>query len=209
MKTEEQIGLLKVRADEAEKVAAERKDALDIAMKRADGAEAALKTSKEYVGELEAKIAAGTSILETKAVKEQSDRADRAEQEIVRLKQAQPAMIAERSDVIVKAQAVLGKGFRADGKTDRVIRVDVIRALRPKEDVSDAVSDASIASRFDSLIEDRTRAARSLTSITEVLGDEAPVRNDSADTRSKRENDWRNQALKQGPKAIGRRSEEH
>lgn len=215
MKTEEQIGLLKVRADEAEKIAAERKDALDVAVSRADAAEAALKTSKERVAELDARIAAGSAAIETKAVKEQAERADRAERALEDLKKKQPEMIATRCDAIVKARAVLGDVYRSDGKTDRAIRVDVIKQLRPKEDVSDQVSDAAIASRFDSLIEDRTRAARSLTSIGEALGDEGRQRADSNDrggnskvsTRDSRAKEWANQALLQGPNAPRRTQE--
>lgn len=204
MEPAEQIGLLKVRLDAVEKQSRERTDALDGANKRADAAEAALKTSNERVGQLETKIKAGASALETQAIKTERERADAAANALDVLKESMPTLVRERCDSIMKATAIFGDEYRADGKTDREIRVDVIKKLRPKEDVSASVSDATIRSRCDSLVEDRMRTARSLASIEEtVTTQRRSERADAADERQLTPDEKRrrfsNYALEHGP----------
>ncbi|HEY1814888.1 MAG TPA: DUF2213 domain-containing protein [Kofleriaceae bacterium] len=207
MDASEQISLLKVRLDAAEKTASERKDALDTASKRADAAEAGLKTARERVDELEQILVAGSAKLETKAVKEHADRADAADRKLAELKDSIPTLVAERADAITKARAVLGPTYASKTKSNREIQTDVIKRLRPKEDVGNGVSDAHIAARFDSLIEDRVRTARSYERIDAAAHavDNAPgdKREKHEETRDDRMRAWDNQAMLRDSNARG------
>lgn len=152
----EQIRLLTIRADEADRVASQRADALATTTSERDGFKAELVTAKERIGALEAQIAAGTAAVETAALLEQRTRADAAERELAQERSKQPARIKARAGLEAKAMAVLGHTYRCDGMTDREILVAGIRHLRPKEDVGPTVSDDYLTRRFDALIQDRT-----------------------------------------------------
>jgi hypothetical protein len=165
----EQIRLLTIRADEADRTAAQRADALSTATAAAEGLRAELKTANERVAELQAKIAAGASALESAALVEQRTRADAAEREMTKLRDAQPVLVRARASLVARAQAVLGPTYRCDALSDREILVAGIRHLRPKEDVSEPVTVEYLAKRFDSLIEDRTAYGASLARASDVL----------------------------------------
>ncbi len=177
----EQIRLLTVRADEADRAVTEQRTRADSAERAADGARAELTTIKERMKVLEAQIAAGASAVETAAVIEQRRRADEAERELVRVRAQQPELIRRRSGLIARAAAVLGPTFRADDLDEREIVVAAVRHLRPKEDTSDKVRTDFLVSRLDALIEDRTNYSASLGRASEAL----TVRNDGgASSRS-------------------------
>lgn len=165
----EQIRLLTVRADEADRIAATRHDALTTVTGERDGLRAELTTAKERVVALEAQIAAGTGAVENAAVHEQRTRADAAERELQKVRDQQPGMVRARASLVSKAQATIGPQFRCDSLTDREILVAGVRYLSPKEDVGPHVSSEYLTRRFDSLIEDRTKYGASLARASHVL----------------------------------------
>jgi hypothetical protein len=165
---QEQIRLLTIRADAADRVSAERQDALTAAASARDGALAELTTARERIKTLEAQIAAGTAAVENAAVQEQRTRADAAELEAQQLRDRQPALVARRADLVAKARAVLGATFRTDGLTERQILVAGVRHLRPKDDVGSTVSEEYLERRFDSLIDDRTAYGASLGRVSQI-----------------------------------------
>lgn len=165
----EQIRLLTVRADEADRIAATRHDALTTVTGERDGLRAELTTAKERVAALEAQIAAGAGAVENAAVHEQRTRADAAERELQKVRDQQPGMVRARASLVSKAQATIGPQFRCDSLTDREILVAGVRHLSPKEDVGPHVSSEYLTRRFDSLIEDRTKYGASLARASHVL----------------------------------------
>lgn len=165
----EQIRLLTVRADAADRVAGERNELLATTRRDSDALRAQLATAVERVAALEAQLRAGSAVVETQAVHEQRTRADSAERELSQLRAAQPALIRRRAGLVAKAGAVLGPEFRADGLNDREILIAGIRRLRPKEPTGPEVTDEYLASRFDSLVDDRTEYGASLGRASETL----------------------------------------
>lgn len=205
----EQVRALKFRTDELEKTLAERKDALDATITERDQALAKIKTLEEQVGRLNTQLAAGAKAMETEAIKIHAERADAADGELAKLKGSRDEDIRKAAEVRVKAQVILGPEYRCDGKPDREIQAAVIKKFAPKEDVSDTVSAAFIAARFDSLVEAHMQNARSLTRASEVLsvnegGAERAVRTDSREARQKA---WREQALTGGYQAGNRQKD--
>lgn len=175
----EQIRLLTVRADEADRGITEQRTRADVAERAAEGLRADLVTARERVSTLEAQIAAGTTAVENAAVLEQRTRADVAERELSDFKAKVPAMINKRASLMAKASATLGPKFRGDSLTDREILIAGVRHLRPKEQISADVTTEYLERRFDSLIEDRTNYGASLARASDVL---AVRRTDSAPT---------------------------
>jgi len=200
MSHDEQIAALKLQLDQANRQLAERKDALDAATTARDGANARLRTLEEQVAALNTKLAAGATAMETKAIAEHKERADAAETKLAELNARREADIRAAAEVRLKAQAIMGASFRCDGMDDRSVRAVVIKKLAPNDDTGEKVSDAFIASRFDSLAEAYMANARSLTRAGEVLA-RRDVREDEAGrpaSRETRAKAWRDQALNQG-----------
>lgn len=166
---EEQIRLLTVRADEAERTSVTRTDELAISRRDADGLRAELTTSKERIAALEAEKAAGAAAVETAALLEQKTRADEAEQKFAELERTLPAKVQARANLIAKAGAVLGTKFRADSLSDREIVVAAVKSLRSKEDVGATVSYDYLVKRLDSLIDDSVANVKSLARASTVL----------------------------------------
>jgi len=138
--------------------------------------------------------------METKAIAEHKERADAAETKLAELNARREADIRAAAEVRLKAQAIMGASFRCDGMDDRSVRAVVIKKLAPNDDTGEKVSDAFIASRFDSLAEAYMANARSLTRAGEVLA-RRDVREDEAGrpaSRETRAKAWRDQALNQG-----------
>jgi hypothetical protein len=190
----EQIRLLTVRADEADRSTADQRRRADEASRAAEGLRAELATTKERLKALEVQIAAGTAAVESVAVTEQRNRADAAERELSQLRAKQPALVNKRAGLIAKANAVLGPKFRADSLADRDILVAGIRHLRPREDVGPNVTDEYLERRFDSLVEDRADYSASLSRASEVI---AHRREDTAIKPTAPKQPWQDQ-WKQG-----------
>lgn len=195
MDPEQQIAGLKLQLDALEKTAQERKDSLSAALVERDDAKGKLRTLTDRVDSLEKDMAAGHTVLETAAIKVHSERADAAERELTDLKARRDADIRRAAEIRVKAVAVMGSTFRVDGMPDRAIQETVIKKFAPKEEVGDAVSEAYISSRFDSLVDGFVSNARSLTRAGELLGANSDqgsreVRTDSRETRARA---WREQ----------------
>lgn len=195
MTLEEQVRALKLQLDDANKTLAERKDSLDTATTERDAANGKIKTLGEEVENLKAKLAAGSTAMETKAITEHAARADAAEAKLKKLEDSRTADIRRASELRLKAQVVMGAEFRCDGKTDRDIQIAVIKRFQPREDIGEAQSDAYVASRFDSLVEAHMQNARSLTRAGEVLaGGGGDRREARVDSREAREKAWSNRA---------------
>lgn len=208
METEEQIRSLKAQLAESEKLAKERMDALDEHQARADRAEARATTLEQQARELETRLAAGASALETDAIREQAERADRAET-VVRDNEARfDAAVRERTATIRRALVVMGDEFNPDRMSSREIQSIVVKRLDSGADISLKVTDAYIAGRFDSLVELHQKTARSLSRAGGILG---ATRNDRADTttttrsdgREARASSWRNQWKQPLPSSRG------
>lgn len=168
----EQIRLLTVRADDAERAAAERRDALEAATREREGLRAELTTVREQVTTLQARLDAGAAAVETAAVIEQRRRADAAEQELATLRNSQPSLIRARATLIARAQAVLGPDARADALTsmsDRDILGNAIRRMRPNDNIGPDVSEDYLRRRFDSLVDERTTFATSMARASETI----------------------------------------
>jgi hypothetical protein len=187
----EQIRLLTVRADEANRLQSEHQIRADGEHAAAVGLRAELATSQERVKALEAQLAAGYPAVENAAVMEQRNRADAAERGLAKFRAEQPVLVQKRAGLVAKANAILGDKFRCDSLTDRDILVAGIRALRPREDTGPHVEEAYLAKRFDSLVEDRTTYAASVAWASESMS----VRNDSVApiTQSKPRVSWADQ----------------
>lgn len=197
----EQIRALQAQLADSEKIANERQVALVAAVARADGAEAIIKTITEERDGLAEQLKAGHQAMETAAIKEHATRADAAEAEVKELKDSVADQVRERCTVLVAAKMVLGDAFRldeAERSTNREVQALVIKHLSPKDDVSKNVSDAFIASRFDSLIDSHKRTARSYERAGQTITADTQFRTDSAVTerqpsREERQDKWRNQ----------------
>lgn len=206
MEAEEQIRALKAQLADAERSAEEHKTALTQAVSRADAAEAQIVTITEERDLVVQQLQAGHTAMETEAIKEHATRADAAEAKVKEVEKSTSERIMERCSILVGAKMVLGDAFRldqAEHNTNREIQATVIKHLSPRDDVGSSVSDAFIASRFDSLIEARKRTARSYQSASQVLSDKH-VRTDSADTETRttsaeRQKQWRDQWRKPLP----------
>ena len=169
MSPEEQIRLLKQQADNATVLANELQTKLAAAETRADSAEANLQQRTVRVSELEAQLAAGSQAMETEAIKEHATRADAAEEKLESLEKAREADIQRSASVRTKAVVMMGAEFRCDGMSDRDVQAAVLKKFAPNEDLSQAKTNAYIATRFDALYEDRMKTARSHAVISQVL----------------------------------------
>lgn len=196
MDAEEQIRSLKAQLAESEKLAQQRQEELSQAVVRADRAEATIKTLEDQTRELETKLAAGAHAMETEAIREQAERADRAEQVVRENEQRFDAAVRERTSTIRKAMVVMGDEFNPDRMSNREIQAIVVKRLDSGADISAKVTDAYIAGRFDSLVELHQKTARSLNRAGGVM---TTARNDRADgpgrgnEREERASAWRNQ----------------
>lgn len=184
----EQIRLLTVRTDEAERSLAEERRRADSLAADRDGLKADLTTVKERLAETEAKLAAGASAVETAATLDLKRRLDAAELAMTQLKASIPEMVRQRANLVAKANAVL-PAMRCDGLTDREIMVQAVRSLKSKEPTGPDVSDDYLRRRLDALIEDRTAHGASMTRAAMALAPRQP-----APTSEKRndELDWAN-----------------
>jgi hypothetical protein len=194
MTADEQVRALKLQLDESKKESSQRKDALDAATATSEASRAKIATLEGEVARLSGQLAAGATAMETEAIAKQAGRADAAETELAKLKAEREPDIRKAAEVRIKAMAMMGADFRVDGMKDRAIKSVVIKRFAANEDVGEAVSDAYIDARFDSLVESRMANARSLTRAGEVLAQ--PVKPEARlDSREARAKAWREQAL--------------
>jgi hypothetical protein len=183
----DEIAILKVQLAEANKLASERKDALDAAVARAT-------TAEESAAALKAERDAGLPTLEL--VKLHETRADAAEKKLADLESHREEDIRAAAETRIKAQSVMGAGFRVDGMADADIHTVVIKKLAPKEDLTNATPVYKRA-RFDGLV-DMYQANRDSLAPRETRIDHREASIDSKETRAKA---WREQALTGGYKA--------
>lgn len=169
----EQVRLLTIRADEAERAVSEQQTRADAAVREAEGLRAELTTARERITTLNARIEAGTSAVESAAVQEQRNRADEAERTLADVQARQPELVRRRAGLVAKAQAVLPT-LRCDGLTDREIIVQAVRHLMPKEPTGPDVSEDYLRRRLDALIDDRAAYGASLSRASQTLAPRQP-----------------------------------
>lgn len=169
----EQVRLLTIRTDEAERAVSEQRTRADAAVREVEGLRAELVTARERITALNAQISAGTAAVETAAVMEQRRRADAVEQELAQVRAQQPELVRRRAGLVAKAQAVLPT-LRADGLSDREIIVQALRHLAPKEPTGPEVSEDYLRRRLDALIDDRAAYGASLSRASQTLAPRAP-----------------------------------
>lgn len=149
---------------------------------------------------------------EAKAQTAANKRADTAEAERDALRVERDALkdpkrfdtaVSARVALLVTAGNVLGTDYRADGKTDNEIRIDVIKKADPKFDPKDR-TDAYVQARFDLIAESGPRAD-SISNAPEAVRKAQEQRGDSGESReekAKRESQERSRnAWKDQPKA--------
>jgi hypothetical protein len=184
MPADEQIRLLKTQLDEALVRENDLKSQLATTATRADSADAIVQARTVRIAELESQLASGAQAMETAAIAEQAQRADTLEEELATLKASREAEIQKEAEVRSKALVMMGPQFRCDGQDARQIQSAVIKKFAPDEDVSEAKSNAYIATRFDTLYDDRAKSARSYAAAGAVLAAPATaaheVRTDAA-----------------------------
>ena len=169
----EQVRLLTIRADEADRAVVEQQTRADAAVREAEGLRAELTTARERITALNAKIEAGSSAVETAALHEQRSRADEAERTLADVQARIPELVRRRASLVAKAQAVLPT-LRCDGMTDREITVQAVRHLMPKEPTGPDVSEDYLRRRLDSLIDDRAAYGASLSRASQTLAPRQP-----------------------------------
>ncbi len=192
---------LKLQLDEQTKLAVERKDAIDAAVTEAQTAKATVVTLTNDVSALRTQLAAGATALETEAIVREKTRADAADAKVARFGETFRAAVAARSKLERSAVAVLGV-VRMDDMTDREIQAAVIKRLDASADVSDAVHEAFMSGRFESLIDSHSRNARSQQHVAEVLSAHTVKRADDLEEKRKA---FRNQGLEPLPNSTIRK----
>lgn len=196
MDPEEQIRSLKAQLAESEKEASTAKNGLTEQTARADRAEATVKTHEDTISELNTKLVAGATALETEAIREQAERADAAEAAVREFDSRFDSAVNERTAIIRRSLTVMGPEFNPDRMSNREIQAIVVKRLDSAADISSKQTDAYIAGRFDSLVDTHNKTARSLSRAGAVIT--SGTRSDSTvasrvDARDERTNKWRNQ----------------
>ncbi len=202
MDIEELNRSLKHDLDEATKLAGERKDSLDLVTVERDTAKANADTLAKENSVLRAQIAASATALETEAIVREKTRADAAEAKVTRFDETFRAAVTARTKLERKAAVVLGT-VRLDDLSDREIQETVIKRLDAQADIA-GVSDAYMAGRFESLVEERARHARSQQNVAEVLNAHTQQRADDLETKRAK---FRNQGLEPLPNDIRARKD--
>jgi len=108
--------------------------------------EKALGVKESKIAELEAKLAS------------QTKRADSAEAQIAPA--ALDVLVAERQSIVDTARSVIGKEFKADGKSAHAIRLEVVTKARPSMKF-DGKSEAYVAGVFETLAASEAAATAS------------------------------------------------
>ncbi len=160
------------------------------------------------VQELNARLADGSTAVETEAVNSLKKRNDELSNQLVELQASIPVMIEKKAQLKRKAAIELGADFRTDGMDDRTIMAAVIKRRDPSADVGDGVSTDTIQGRFDAIIDGKLASARSQARAGSLLvnGDHAS-RVDVDEEKEKRMADFRDPWKKPLPNDIRARRE--
>lgn len=187
----EQNRLLTVRMDEATAEATRLRADAAAARTESDRLRAENATLKERCDELTSRIESGRLVAESAMVEEQRKRADAADAARAALERSIPDQVRERANILSRVNAVVGGNpLRFDSMPNRDVLIQGIQAMRPKEQISNGVTDEYLRQRFDSLFEDRSRYASSLSRAggVSVRTDAAP-----ADVNKPKPVAWRDQ----------------
>lgn len=135
---------------------------------RADAAEAAISTLRDEIGGLQTQIASAATVMETDAIRREAARADALEKELQRREDSIEGLIEERVALERKA-AIIMPDLNMRGMPPRQIWATVIRRLDAQADISQGMSDAYLQGKFDSLLDQYNRNARSHRTISDVI----------------------------------------
>lgn len=207
MSPEEQIRFLKTKADDLQVRLDAATGEATKNKERADSVEQKLEVATKTVEEERAKNAAAVAIVEGEEHKKLVARADSAELALSQLKDATPALVNQRAELLVRARTTLGPKCRFDATSpDRAIEEAIIKHLEPTFR-ADALSDIQIKSRADALYASRMDHAESLTRAAEVLAPAGGKQQPRLDSKEARAKAWRDQAIT-GGYAAGNNSKE-
>lgn len=110
-------------------------------------------------------------------------RADAAEKARTDAAEKFDAQVQARVDLVSKASAVLGDDFKADGKSDREIKVAVVEKVDGVK-VEAEKADAYVDARFDSAIERAEKADESLANVRKAANEARKDGKSVADARA-------------------------
>jgi hypothetical protein len=108
---------------------------------------------------------------------------DAARAEVTALKDPKrfDSAVSARVSLLVTAGNVLGAEYRADGKTDRQVQVDVIKKADPKFDDANR-TDAYVQARFDLIAESGARADSIVNAPAAIAAVQSQGRTDSGES---------------------------
>lgn len=184
MEKDEQIRSLKEQLVAAEAKLGPVAERAKSAETRADTAEARLDTVNKENIELRAKIAAAATEVESAAITRERTRADAAEQALRARNDEFEGLVADRVDLERKVSVVMGPEFKTARIPARELLATAVRRLDAQQDTSAKVSDIYLRARFDALLEQYNRNARSLQSVGDII-----TRHDTAARDQQRQDD--------------------
>ena len=162
---------------------------------RADSAEATIHTLRGEITELRSQIASAATVVETEAIRAQMRRADEAEAELRRREDAVRPMIEARVTLERRAAVVMPE-LNMRGMNEREIWSTIVKRLDANADISASMSDAYLQGKFDSLLDQYARTARSHRAIGDVIIQNQQNREDQHEAElEKKRKEYRNQGL--------------
>lgn len=203
MDKDEQIRSLKAQVDALEQKLAPLSGEAKTHAARADSAAAQIVTLEKENGELRAQIASAAVAVETAAILREKQRADGLEATVRRLDAERDGAIQERVALEREAAIVL-PDLKMRGLTDRDIVASVVKRLDAQQDIGSAVSDAYLRGRFDSLLIQHKRNARSTQQLGEVINTVNTQRADSLDEKRAAYRNQGTEPLPNDPRAARR-----
>jgi len=190
-KLKETVRTLEVGLKEAETEASKQRTRADSAEAAAGEAKGVIKTLEQERDALRTQIAAGAQAVETAVVVRERSRADALEAKVARFDETIEDLVASKTELRVRAAAVLDPGTNMRGLTDRQVMAAVVKRLDSSADVSDAVEMSYLKGRFDSLMKLNLQRARQDANVAEILGtDNEKTR---TDTREQKRQEYRDQ----------------
>lgn len=193
MKTPDQSEVLRsleAQLSDAEKRAKESTEMAAAEKLRADTADGKIIELESQLSELNVKIAAGATAVESQAILAEKMRADAAEAQIAQFDSKFETRVRERSELVRRATVVMGETFRTDELSDREIMATVVKRLDSGADVTNAIPEGVIRGRFLAAYDRHSATARSMARVAEITTNTQRV--DAAEeARKNRRESWK------------------
>lgn len=157
---------------------------------RADTADGKIIELEAQISELNVKIAAGATAVESEAILAEKHRADQAEAQIAEFDKTYENRVRERVELVRKAEVILGHEFRTDSLSDREIMASVVKRLDSGADVTNGVPDGVIRGRFLAATERHASGARAIARVAEVTSNTTRI-DAAAEARKERRESWK------------------